>query len=189
MSTLASERGLVGTDWPGFAELLGAARARGLASDPATRQRLAEVYTGEQLLRFLGYRAKSAPGRGEPLGPLASSINLCFAGHLKRTGDVVLSVLGADGLVRDPGAGDADWMFLFLTWPCVRIASGTDEIQRNILGERALGLQAEPRVDRDVPFRDLVSSATTRAPVGGSTTRPSSSPRRREPDLEVEGDR
>jgi alkylation response protein AidB-like acyl-CoA dehydrogenase len=160
MSTLASERGLVGTDWPGFAELLGAARARGLAGDPVTRQRLAEVYTGEQLLRFLGYRAKTALGRGEPLGPLASSINLFFAGHLKRTGDIVLSVLGADGLVRDVGAGDADWTFLFLTWPCVRIASGTDEIQRNILGERALGLPPEPRVDKDMPFRDLDSRAT-----------------------------
>ncbi len=129
----------------------------GLASDPLTRQRLAEVYTGEQLLRFLGCRAKTALGRGEPLAALASSINLFFAGHLRRTGDVVLSVLGADGLVR--GAGDADWTFLFLTWPCVRIASGTDEIQRNILGERALGLPPEPRVDRDVPFRDLDSRA------------------------------
>jgi alkylation response protein AidB-like acyl-CoA dehydrogenase len=165
MSTLASERGLVGTDWPGFAEVLGAARARGLDRDPVTRQRLAAVYTGEQLLRFLGYRAKTALGRGEPLGPLASSINLLFASHLKRTGDVVLSVLGADGLVRSAGAAggeggtgaDVDWTFLFLTWPCVRIASGTDEIQRNILGERALGLPPEPRVDKDVPFRDLDS--------------------------------
>ncbi len=196
MSTLASERALVGSDWPGFAEVLGAARARGLDRDPVTRQRLAVVYTGEQLLRFLGYRAKTALGRGEPLGHLASSINLLFASHLKRTGDVVLSVLGADGLVRDAGAGgvdagtdaDADWVFLFLTWPCVRIASGTDEIQRTILGERALGLPPEARVDKDVPFRDLVSCATTRAPIGGSTERPSSPPRRPEPELEVEGD-
>jgi alkylation response protein AidB-like acyl-CoA dehydrogenase len=191
MSTLASERGLVGTDWPGFAEVLDAARARGLAGDPVTRQRLADVYTGEQLLRFLGYRAKTALGRDEPLGPLASSINLFFAGHLKRTGDVVLSVLGAGGLVRNTvdGTGVADWTFLFLTWPCVRIASGTDEIQRNILGERALGLPPEPRVDKHVPFRDLVFSSTTRASVGGSTRSPSSTRRRPEPDLEVEGDR
>jgi hypothetical protein len=107
MSTLASERGLVGTDWPGFAEVLDAARARGLAGDPVTRQRLAEVYTGEQLLRFLGYR----------------------------------------------------------------------------------GLPPEPRVDKHVPFRDLVFSSTTRASVGGSTRSPSSTRRRPEPDLEVEADR
>ncbi|HZA76678.1 MAG TPA: acyl-CoA dehydrogenase family protein [Acidimicrobiales bacterium] len=152
MSTLASERGLVGTDWPGFSELLDAARAARRTGDPVTRQRLVEVYTGEQLLRFLGYRAKTALGRGEPLGPLASSINLLFASHLKRTGDIVLSVLGPHGLVRDHAGADADWTYLFLTWPCVRIASGTDEIQRNILGERALGLPSEPRVDKDVPF-------------------------------------
>jgi alkylation response protein AidB-like acyl-CoA dehydrogenase len=159
MSTLASERGLVGTDWPGFAELLTAARTARLTGDPVTRQRLVEVYTGEQLLRFLGYRAKTALGRGEPLGALASSINLVFASHLKRTGDVVLSVLGPHGLVHGGNGGDgeadADWTYLFLTWPCVRIASGTDEIQRNILGERTLGLPSEPRVDKDVPFRDL----------------------------------
>ena len=170
MSTLASERGLVGTDWPGFAELLDAARSTGVAGDPVARQRLAEVYTGEQLLRFLGYRAKTALGRGEPLGPLASSINLFFASHLKRTGDIVLSVLGAHGLVHDgdavsgaasDGSSDAGWTYLFLTWPCVRIASGTDEIQRNILGERALGLPPEPRVDKDVPFRDLDNQPAT----------------------------
>jgi alkylation response protein AidB-like acyl-CoA dehydrogenase len=160
MSTLASERGLVGTDWPGFAELLGAARAAGVANDPVARQQLVEVYTGEQLLRFLGYRAKTALERGEALGAPASSINLSFAGHLKRTGDIVLSVLGPRGLLDDcepgvDGNGDADWTYLFLTWPCVRIASGTDEIQRNILGERALGLPPEPRADKDVPFRDL----------------------------------
>jgi alkylation response protein AidB-like acyl-CoA dehydrogenase len=155
MSTLASERGLVGTDWPGYADLLATARAAGRVGDPATRQRLAEVYTGEQLLRFLGYRAKTALGRGEPLGPLASSINLFFASHLKRTGDVVMSLLGPQGLVHDGAVGGPDWPYLFLTWPCVRIASGTDEIQRNVLGERALGLPPEPRVDKDVPFRDI----------------------------------
>jgi alkylation response protein AidB-like acyl-CoA dehydrogenase len=159
MTTLASERSLVGTDWPGFAELRREARAAGLAGDPVTRQRLVEVYTGEQILRFLGYRARTALGRGEPLGALASSINLSFAGHLQRTGDTVLSVLGPRGLLHDGAAAgaatDADWTYLFLTWPCVRIASGTDEIQRNILGERSLGLPAEPRVDKDVPFEDL----------------------------------
>jgi alkylation response protein AidB-like acyl-CoA dehydrogenase len=154
MTTLANERGLVGTDWPGFDHMVTVARERGLAADPGVRQRLVDVFIGEQLLRFFGYRMQTALSRGEPFGPLASSVNLFFAGHLKRGADVALSLLGAGALAAgDDAPYEGLWQHHFLTAPSVRIASGTDEIQRNSLGERALGLPREPRPDKDQPFR------------------------------------
>jgi alkylation response protein AidB-like acyl-CoA dehydrogenase len=154
MTTLANERGLVGTDWPGFDDMVAVARQRGLADHAVTRQRLVDVYIGEQLLRFFGYRMQTALSHGEPFGPLASSVNLFFAGHLKRSADTGLALLEAGALVAGPDAPyDGLWQHHFLTAPSVRIASGTDEIQRNSLGERALGLPREPRPDKDKPFR------------------------------------
>ena len=146
MTTLTNERGLVGNDWPGYDEMLAVARERGMTGDGTVRRDLVDVYMGEQLLRFFGYRMQTALSHGEPFGPLASSVNLFFAAHLKRSADVGLSLLGAGALAS---GGDAPyegmWQFNFLTAPSVRIASGTDEIQRNSLGERALGLPREPR--------------------------------------------
>ena len=55
----------------------------------------------------------------------------------------MLDALGADGMV-----GTGPWHTLFLTGPSFRIRGGTDEIQRNIIGERVLGLPREPRVDK-----------------------------------------
>jgi len=146
MTTLTNERGLVGNDWPGYAEMLVVARERGLDRDPVVRQRLVEQYTGEQLLRFFGYRMQTALSQGESFGPLASSVNLFFADHLRRSADLGLALLGAGALAAgDDAPGAGMWQFHFLTAPSVRIASGTDEIQRNSLGERALGLPREPR--------------------------------------------
>jgi len=81
--------------------------------------------------------------------PTAARSRSCpvFTGHRSTPGLVAAS--GVDP--AEPG-----WAFQLLTAPCVRIASGTDEIQRNILGEQVLGLSKEPQVDRDQPFRDVV---------------------------------
>jgi alkylation response protein AidB-like acyl-CoA dehydrogenase len=57
---------------------------------------------------------------------------------------------GASGMLED-----ADGHLEFLTAPSMSIRGGTDEVQRNIVGERVLGLPAEPRVDKDVPYADL----------------------------------
>ena len=67
-----------------------------------------------------------------------------------------LQLLGPEGtlLAADAPAG-MDWQNRFLYAPAIRIAGGSNEVQRNIMGERVLGLPREPQVDRDVPFRDL----------------------------------
>jgi alkylation response protein AidB-like acyl-CoA dehydrogenase len=143
---LGSERGLAGDEWPGLPELIEVAQARGLTDDPLVRQNIATTFVGQEILRYLNLRVQSRLGRGEPVGALASIVNLFFADHLRRTANIAASLVGPGVLTAQPQIGLAGrWQFHLLTAPSVRIASGTDEIQRNILGERALGLAREPR--------------------------------------------
>ena len=75
---------------------------------------------------------------------------------MRRTSDVISRVLGP-ALIADTGEwGTFAWGEHVLGAPGYRIAGGSDEVQRNIIGERVLGLPAEPRVDKDVPFKDVV---------------------------------
>jgi hypothetical protein len=68
--------------------------------------------------------------------------------------DLSVDIQGMGGLV-----GEDEWLTLFLTAPSISIRGGTDEIQRNILGERVLGLPPEPRVDKAAPFSEVPRSA------------------------------
>jgi acyl-CoA dehydrogenase len=59
-------------------------------------------------------------------------------------------------LIGEAAPGHGSWQQHFLTAPSFRIAAGSDEVQRNIIGERVLGLPGDIRADKDVPFKDLV---------------------------------
>ena len=72
----------------------------------------------------------------------------------KTTADAALALLGPSG-AADPDAGPGDWQTFFLTAPSISIRGGTDEIQRNIIGERVLGLPPEPRTDTDRPWDEI----------------------------------
>jgi alkylation response protein AidB-like acyl-CoA dehydrogenase len=152
MTTLTSERGAIGggegvTPW---AEVLGAARAAGRTDDPLLRQELVRAYTRSELLRFLGFRMQTALSKGVAPGPESSIIKLVMSAHAAHVGDLVEAIEGADGmLATNPAA------LRFLSQWTVRIGGGTDQVQRNVIGERVLGLPAEPRADKDVSFRDL----------------------------------
>ena len=145
MTTLASERAFMGGAGPGrsFDELLDLARQHGRTGDLVARQDLAAAYTRFQLVRYLGQRAKVAPEVGMVM-------KLFVAGHLRLLGDVAMALQGPAGVV----AGGV-WQQQFLQAPSIRIAGGSDEIQRNIIGERVLGLPSDVRVDKQVPFREL----------------------------------
>jgi alkylation response protein AidB-like acyl-CoA dehydrogenase len=81
--------------------------------------------------------------------------------------DVAMSILGAHGMLAgDEAPLDGAVQLLALSAHAISIAGGTNEVQRNIIGERVLGLPKEPQVDRDVPFRDLKVGTQRRA--GGS---------------------
>ena len=81
---------------------------------------------------------------------------LFAAWNLKHNGELALAVQGAAGMLLDGDAPEGGrWQQSFLGAPSIRIAGGSDEIQRNVMGERVLGLPAEPRVDKGIPFREL----------------------------------
>ena len=94
-------------------------------------------------------------GRGGTPGPEGSLGKLMWTEGMRRTSDVISRVLGP-ALIADTGEwGTFAWGEHVLGAPGYRIAGGSDEVQRNIIGERVLGLPAEPRVDKDVPFKDV----------------------------------
>jgi acyl-CoA dehydrogenase len=146
LTTLTFERGggsSAGVGWSlGPDRLVALARERG-RTDPVARDRVAAVWVQAEAARLTARRARGAPG------PAGSGAKARASATMKALAGTGLALRGADALL----AGD-EWHTLFLTAPSISIRGGTDEIQRNIVGERVLGLPGEPRVDRDVPWRD-----------------------------------
>jgi alkylation response protein AidB-like acyl-CoA dehydrogenase len=156
-TTLNSERssiaGGVGATPAGLVALL---RAVGATADPLTRQRVVDTHIRYELLRFLRYRSQTALSQGRRPGAEASVMKLAYARFMKALSEAAIDGQGAYGLLAgDDVADDGMWLRRFLHSPSLRIAGGSDQVQANIVGERALGLPAEPRTDKDVPFRDL----------------------------------
>jgi alkylation response protein AidB-like acyl-CoA dehydrogenase len=120
------------------------------------RQSLATAYARFEVLKFLGYRVQTAASHGRPPGPESSVMKLAYSQHLAALGDLVLALEGAAGMLHGTDAPDeGQWQQHFLNQWSSRIGGGTDQIQRNVIGERVLGLPGEPRVDKDVPFRAI----------------------------------
>jgi alkylation response protein AidB-like acyl-CoA dehydrogenase len=157
MTTLLNERVFIGGNVGRLStdQLIDLARDHGRASDPVTRQGLADAYIRGQILNYLGYRVRTAVGRGEGPGPEASCMKLSMAQHLRKSFDLALAIQGPAGMI-----GGDHWHQQFLGAPAIRIAGGSDEIQRNVIGERALGLPGDVRVDKGIPFNQIPTSPT-----------------------------
>lgn len=135
------------------------ARRRGRTSDRVVRDRLADLHIRCEIMRFLGLRILTGVLGEGPLGPEASTTKLYWSEYHRRVTAVALDVLGADALVvdgrpplrayrtDDPGAPNStgSWIGAMYNAVAGTIYAGTSEIQRNILGERILGLPREPR--------------------------------------------
>jgi alkylation response protein AidB-like acyl-CoA dehydrogenase len=160
-TTLANERALIGGASPlGFRDYVELARHYGKANDPEIRQRLAAAYTRFQILRWLGQRAQAAAKSGRALGPESSVAKLVISEHSAKNGDLALAIEGAAGLLSGRDAfEDGFWQQQFLGQWGVRIGGGTEQVQRNIIGERVLGLPSEPRPDKTEPFRSIPKNA------------------------------
>jgi alkylation response protein AidB-like acyl-CoA dehydrogenase len=154
MTTLANERNLSG-GVSTFAQVLKLAQDRGCTHDPLIRQRLVRCYIRGQIMRYLGFRAQTAVSRG--LSTSESMILKLFNSEMATDlAELTVDMQGIRGtLVGEDTPEHGYWQQQFLSSPSLRIAAGSDEIQRNVIGERALGLPHDIRVDRDVPFRDL----------------------------------
>jgi alkylation response protein AidB-like acyl-CoA dehydrogenase len=176
MTTLSNERTTIGGGGGGLpprgsgsiAEAVRIWRDEVLQHDPATRDRLVRLWIEAEALRLTNVRAGQNRKAGNP-GPEGSIAKLMFAEVNKAIYELCVDLLGAAGqtgyeyshtrsealgLTGPPGSARK----MFLRSRANSIEGGTSEIQRNILGERVLGLPGEPRSDKDLPWKDVPRS-------------------------------
>jgi alkylation response protein AidB-like acyl-CoA dehydrogenase len=128
----------------------------GRTDDQVVRQRLAELYTMNEVGRITGLRVKSALQSGRGPGPEANTAKLMMSRICRLVRDLGPEILGAEGmLVGSDTTGGGVVQELTLFAPAPSIYGGSDEIQKNIIGERVLGLPKEPGPDKNTPFREL----------------------------------
>ena len=141
-------------------DLVALATARGLADDPAVRQQIARASINDYMQRQLSQRAteRNTSGKGDP--SLASLIKLGLGMVQPQRAQIALDIAGRAGIAWEPGdaAGGAASVN-YLNGRIMAIAGGSNQIQRNIISERLLGLPREPSVDGDKPFSAVVRDA------------------------------
>lgn len=149
LTTLMNERHVVANRGgssavPAAERLFQLARHLGRTDDAVIRQELATVYTFEQIMRFTRLRTDAALEAGHEPGPEGSISKLVYTAQLRRIGRIAGELLGAS-MIADSGEwGTYAWSKYLSGSPGLRIAGGTDEIQRNTIAERSLGLPKEP---------------------------------------------
>ena len=163
ISTLMNERAAVGSgtglNWRDVVKL-----ARGVPSwegtamdDPAFREWLADYYVQCEAIRLTSFRTLTSLSKGQAPGPESSGGKLLWANATQAMTSQALDLLDHFGLVDDPELAAAGGAFQhrFLWAPGLRLGGGSDEIMKNIIAERVLGLPGDIRVDKTVPFRDI----------------------------------
>ncbi|MEY2441762.1 MAG: hypothetical protein QOJ46_1188 [bacterium] len=130
--------------------------ARAIAGDPdarrepEVRRRLGELAVELLAVKFTGYRTLSALQKGQIPGPESGLAKITTVRAAIEAGDLIADVLGPDAL-----SDDSEWALMTSYLPGLKSAGGTEEILRNTVGERVLGLPPEPRLDKGIPFSEL----------------------------------
>jgi acyl-CoA dehydrogenase len=125
--------------------------------DPAVRSKLAQWAVRASGLKYTSFRAISALSKGERPGPENSIGKLVAGSMIQDVAMYALDLQGAAGVLTGPDEAEAAGKFqaMLLRSPATRVEGGTDEILRNIIAERVLGLPGDIRVDKDVPFNRI----------------------------------
>jgi alkylation response protein AidB-like acyl-CoA dehydrogenase len=121
-------------------------------TDPEVRRRLGELAVELLAVKFTGYRTLSLLQQGQIPGPEAGLAKVTTVKAGVEAGDLIADVIGPDAL-----ADDSEWAYMISFLPGLKSAGGTEEILRNTIGERVLGLPPEPRLDKGIPFSELRS--------------------------------
>ncbi|MGB5483984.1 acyl-CoA dehydrogenase family protein [Parasphingorhabdus sp.] len=156
--TLMNERLAVGgSPGPDWKEIMDYARSSGTMSDHAFREKLADWYVAAQGYKLTKFRTQTALSRGETPGPENAIGKIINANHLQDICNSAIEMQDHYGLIVDKDAAPSDAIFQesFLWAPGLRIAGGTDEILKNIIAERVLGLPQDVRVDKDKSFAEM----------------------------------
>jgi alkylation response protein AidB-like acyl-CoA dehydrogenase len=141
------------------------ALAAGRQDDPLVRQAVADLESLDRVATWTVARARAARARGRNPGPEGSVAKLTGSEIARRANAVHTTLAGAHGMLSDADAPEGGVVAeILVSTPAISIAGGTDEIQHDIVGERALGLPKGPSVDRDIPFREVRTNAVTRRP-------------------------
>ena len=120
--------------------------------DPEVRRALGEISSELLAVRFTGYRTLTALQRGQIPGPEAGLAKVTIVNGAIKAGELIADVIGPDALAKD-----SQWAYMISFLPGLKSAGGTEEILRNTIGERVLGLPPEPRLDKGIPFSELRS--------------------------------
>jgi len=126
--------------------------------DHEVRHVLGEIASELIAVRFTGYRTLSALQKGQVPGPEAGLAKITIVNGAIRAGELIADVQGPDALGKD-----SEWAYMISFLPGLKSAGGTEEILRNTIGERVLGLPPAPRLDKGIPFSELRSKEAAAA--------------------------
>jgi len=165
LTTLMNERLSIGggmsTGFPHLLQLCAEIEINGRPAleDSSVRSRLAQFAVKESGLAYTAMRSITALSKGETPGPENSIGKLVAGATMQELAAYALELQGESGVVWDETSPmDGRFQFMLLRSAATRIEGGTDEILRNIIAERVLGLPGDVRVDKDMPFKDIPTS-------------------------------
>ena len=144
-----------GVTHPNADRLIEEAKKTGAIADPVVRQHLMRMYSEETAKSLVSMRTRAELKAGRAPGPGGSLGKLHGAVIARMMRSILGEVFGTHIVAHEKGDRVENWSRSMLTSFSANIAGGTDEIQKNIIGDRVLGLPREPMVDKDLPFREL----------------------------------